>query len=74
MSLAGARHRTTALFVGCAIGKVSVDEMLRGIWPFYYDVYGADHRDLRALAVAGAAKGARVLEQTPQFAGRGDFA
>jgi tripartite ATP-independent transporter DctM subunit len=25
----------TTLFVGCAIGKVSVDQVMRGIWPFY---------------------------------------
>jgi tripartite ATP-independent transporter DctM subunit len=25
----------TTLFVGCAIAKVSVDEVMRGIWPFY---------------------------------------
>src|SRR5437764_5121485 len=27
------------LFVGCAIGKVSVDEVMRGIWPFYYVMF-----------------------------------
>ena len=26
----------TTLFVGCAIGKVSVDDVMREIWPFYY--------------------------------------
>ncbi len=25
----------TTLFVGCAIGKITVDECMRGIWPFY---------------------------------------
>jgi tripartite ATP-independent transporter DctM subunit len=25
----------TTLFVGCAIAKLSVDEVMRGIWPFY---------------------------------------
>jgi len=29
----------TTLFVGCAIGKVSVDEVMRGIWPFYYVMF-----------------------------------
>ena len=29
----------TTLFVGCAIGKVSVDEVMRGIWPFYYAMF-----------------------------------
>jgi Na+/H+ antiporter NhaD/arsenite permease-like protein len=29
----------TTLFVGCAIGKVSVDEVMRGIWPFYYVLF-----------------------------------
>src|SRR6185295_13084730 len=37
------------------------------------DVYGADDRDLRALAVAGVAEGVRVLGQARPFAGRGDF-
>lgn len=26
----------TTLFVGCAIAKVSVDEVMKGIWPFYW--------------------------------------
>jgi tripartite ATP-independent transporter DctM subunit len=30
----------TTLFVGCAIGKVSVDEVMRGIWPFYGVMFG----------------------------------
>jgi tripartite ATP-independent transporter DctM subunit len=29
----------TTLFVGCAIGKVSVDEVMRGIWPFFYVMF-----------------------------------
>jgi tripartite ATP-independent transporter DctM subunit len=29
----------TTLFVGCAIGKVSVDEVMRGIWPFYWVMF-----------------------------------
>jgi tripartite ATP-independent transporter DctM subunit len=29
----------TTLFVGCAIGKVSVDEVMREIWPFYYVMF-----------------------------------
>src|SRR6186997_3004382 len=29
----------TTLFVGCAIGKVSVDDVLREIWPFYYVMF-----------------------------------
>jgi tripartite ATP-independent transporter DctM subunit len=29
----------TTLFVGCAIGKVSVDEVMKGIWPFYYVMF-----------------------------------
>lgn len=29
----------TTLFVGCAIGKVSVDEVMRGIWPFYWTMF-----------------------------------
>jgi hypothetical protein len=29
----------TTLFVGCAIGKVSVDEVMRGIWPFYFVMF-----------------------------------
>jgi len=23
------------LFVGCAVGKVTMEEVMRGIWPFY---------------------------------------
>jgi tripartite ATP-independent transporter DctM subunit len=29
----------TTLFVGCAIGKVSVDDIMREIWPFYYVMF-----------------------------------
>ena len=29
----------TTLFVGCAIGKVSVDEVMKGIWPFYWVMF-----------------------------------
>ena len=29
----------TTLFVGCAIGRVSVDEVMRAIWPFYYVMF-----------------------------------
>jgi tripartite ATP-independent transporter DctM subunit len=29
----------TTLFVGCAIGKVSVDDVMREIWPFYYVMF-----------------------------------
>jgi TRAP-type C4-dicarboxylate transport system permease large subunit len=25
----------TTLFVGCAIGKVSIEEAARGLWPFW---------------------------------------
>jgi DNA-binding GntR family transcriptional regulator len=50
--------------------KVSVDEVnARHLAILLRDVYGADDRDLCALAVAGAAEGVRVLEQAPQFAG-----
>ncbi len=29
----------TTLFVGCAIGKVSVNDVMREIWPFYYVMF-----------------------------------
>src|SRR5712675_737649 len=29
----------TTLFVGCAIGRVSVDDVMREIWPFYYVMF-----------------------------------
>jgi TRAP-type C4-dicarboxylate transport system permease large subunit len=25
----------TALFVGCAVGKVTMEQAMKGIWPFY---------------------------------------
>jgi len=25
----------STLFVGCAVGKVTMEEVMRGIWPFY---------------------------------------
>ena len=47
------------LFVGCAVGKVTIEEVMRKIWPFYArDVLGPDVRDLhsRNIAVAAAAR------------------
>jgi TRAP-type C4-dicarboxylate transport system permease large subunit len=52
----------TTLFVGCRIGKVSVDEaMRRYLAVLLCDVYGTDDRNLRALAAAGAAEDVRIL-------------
>ena len=28
------------LFVGCAVGKVSMQDVMRGIWPFYGVMFG----------------------------------
>ena len=25
----------STLFVGCAVGKISIEEAVRGLWPFY---------------------------------------
>ena len=49
------------LFVGCAVGKVTIEQVMRKIWPFYArDVPGADVRHLSSgsLAVAAAARAA----------------
>ena len=46
----------SVLFVGTAIGKISVTEALRTIWPFYIAaLVGAADRRVRAAAVAVAA-------------------
>ena len=49
------------LFVGCAVGKVTIEQVMRKIWPFYArDVLCADVRHLSSgsVAVAAAARAA----------------
>ena len=31
----------TCLFVGCAVGKIKIEEALKSIWPFYVAIFGA---------------------------------
>jgi TRAP-type C4-dicarboxylate transport system permease large subunit len=31
----------TCLFVGCAVGKIKIEEALKSIWPFYLAILGA---------------------------------
>ncbi len=31
----------TCLFVGCAVGKIKIEEALKSIWPFYLAIFGA---------------------------------
>ena len=53
----------STLFVGCAVGNVKLEEVMRGIWPFYgVHVRRADAGHLCAGAVALAAgTGRRAL-------------
>ena len=64
----------TTLFVGCAIGKVSVDEVMRGIWPFYYVMFTVlmivTYVPWLSLALPRAFG---FSNSTHNSAGRGDF-
>ncbi|GFE66087.1 TRAP transporter large permease subunit [Litoreibacter roseus] len=31
----------TCLFVGCAVGKVPIEDALKTIWPFHLAIFGA---------------------------------
>jgi tripartite ATP-independent transporter DctM subunit len=31
----------TCLFVGCAVGKIKIEQALKSIWPFYLAIFGA---------------------------------
>ena len=43
------------LFVGCAVGKVTIEEVMRKIWPFYAVMFRPDAGHLHPGAVALAA-------------------
>ena len=57
----------SVLFVGCAVGKVKLEDVMRGIWPFYgVHVRGADAGDLHPGAVAVAAVGRDQVAALPK--------
>ncbi len=56
------------LFVGCAVGKVTIEEVMRKIWPFYaVMLVGADAGDLFPGDFALAAAAARAVKKICQF-------
>ena len=52
------------LFVGCAVGKVTIEQVMRKIWPFYGgDVRGPDVRHLYSRNIAVAAEARAALKR-----------